>query len=212
MVMALALLGIASCGHPDPERRSRNTAAQEAAGTSAFTADSMLILRAREEKNALLQRDGSPIPQASRKSFLGLTYFPPASDFVFDLPLKKLEQPEPFSMGTTTGEIRTMRRYGTFTFTVGGVPCTLTAFTPLDHPTSLFIPFKDATNGGETYEAGRYIDMEINEQNRYQLDMNLAYNPYCAYNPSYSCPLVPAENVLPVAIRAGEKLPPGGAH
>ncbi len=212
MVMVMALLGVASCGNPEQEPRKAGSATPEPAATSGFAADSLLILRAREEKNALLKGDGSPIPQANRRSFLGLAYFPPTRDLIFDLSLEKLEQPEPFSMGTTTGEMRMMRRYGRFTFTVDGVSCTLTAFTPQDHPTTLFIPFKDATNGGETYEAGRYIDMEINGQNRYQLDMNLAYNPYCAYNPTYSCPLVPAENALPVAIRAGEKLPPGGAH
>ena len=70
---------------------------------------------------------------------------------------------------------------------------------------ALFIPFLDATSGVETYEGGRYIDLTENTSGMYDLDFNRAYNPYCAYNPEYSCPAPPKDNTLPTPIRAGEK-------
>ena len=69
----------------------------------------------------------------------------------------------------------------------------------------LFIPFRDATSGKDTYGAGRYVEAEALGNGRYLLDFNRAYNPYCAYNDDWRCPLPPAENWLKVAIRAGEK-------
>ena len=67
----------------------------------------------------------------------------------------------------------------------------------------MFIPFRDATSGKETYGAGRYIDMAESEQ--YVIDFNTAYNPFCVYNENYSCPIPPKENWLAVEIKAGEK-------
>jgi uncharacterized protein (DUF1684 family) len=72
----------------------------------------------------------------------------------------------------------------------------------------LFIPFTDATSGEGTYESGRYIDLDIKDitDNKFTIDFNKAYNPYCAYvTGRYNCPIPPVENRLAVAIRAGEK-------
>jgi uncharacterized protein (DUF1684 family) len=69
-----------------------------------------------------------------------------------------------------------------------------------------FLPFVDSLAGTETYPAGRYLDPEPLTGNRFLVDFNLAYNPYCAYNEAWSCPLTPFENRLKVPIRAGEKL------
>jgi len=74
------------------------------------------------------------------------------------------------------------------------------------HGASLFIPFRDATSGGGTYGAGRYLDLIENTTGIYDLDFNRAYNPYCAYNDRFSCPLPPGENTLEVPILAGEKI------
>ncbi len=70
---------------------------------------------------------------------------------------------------------------------------------------SLFIPFSDETSSSETYGAGRYLDSEEHGGNDYDLDFNFAYNPYCAYNDGYTCPIPPRENRLPIRITAGEK-------
>jgi uncharacterized protein (DUF1684 family) len=70
---------------------------------------------------------------------------------------------------------------------------------------SIFVPFRDATSGGESYGAARYLDLEVEHDDRYAVDFNYAYNPYCAYSDAYVCPLPPGENWLTVAIRAGER-------
>jgi uncharacterized protein (DUF1684 family) len=75
----------------------------------------------------------------------------------------------------------------------------------------VFVPFLDATSGKETYGAGRYLDLEPDEDGTYAIDFNLAYHPSCVYSPRFSCPLTPAENRLPVRIEAGERLAEGSA-
>ena len=73
---------------------------------------------------------------------------------------------------------------------------------------SLFVPFLDTTSGTETYGAGRYMDIEPEDDGTYSLDFNLAYHPSCVYDMRFSCPLTPRENRLPVRVAAGERLPP----
>ena len=99
-------------------------------------------------------------------------------------------------------------RYGALKFTLDGVECLLDTFKSLStdvDPKRLFIPFRDTTSGKETYGAGRYLELDENASGIYTIDFNLAYNPYCAYNIDFSCPLPPEQNTLKVAIRAGEK-------
>ena len=69
----------------------------------------------------------------------------------------------------------------------------------------LFLPFLDDTNGEESYGGGRYIDLKIPEGDQMTIDFNTAYNPYCAYDAKYSCPIVPRENYMDVEVRAGVK-------
>src|SRR6185295_14931363 len=77
---------------------------------------------------------------------------------------------------------------------------------------TLFVPFLDRTSGSETYGAGRYLDIEPDEDGTYALDFNLAYHPSCVYDDRFSCPLTPAENRLDIPIEAGERLPEGASH
>lgn len=74
-----------------------------------------------------------------------------------------------------------------------------------DHGHEMFLPFADATSGEGTYAAGRYLDVQRAHGGSLLVDFNHAYNPYCAYNESWSCPLTPFENRLTVPVRAGEK-------
>jgi len=112
-------------------------------------------------------------------------------------------------MQTTTGGTQIYRRAGVARFHVDGVPAPLTLFTSADTH-ELFLPFRDATSGNETYGAGRYLEVEPSGlDQRVIVDLNYAYNPYCAYNPDWSCPIPPGENWLAVPIRAGEKTFPG---
>jgi uncharacterized protein (DUF1684 family) len=177
------------------------------------TYDSAGLAAFRASKDDGFRSSQSPIPDSLRSGFTGLAYFPVAPELAFRVPLLRFEHPEIVKIGATKGDIRTMLRYGTFSFPVDGKICTLTAYKSEDGPQVLFIPFRDATSNRETYGVGRYLDLEEEQGDTpYILDFNLAYNPYCAYNETYTCPLVPKENILPVEIRAGEKLPPTAGH
>jgi uncharacterized protein (DUF1684 family) len=104
--------------------------------------------------------------------------------------------------------VEKFRRVGTLEFTLNGQPLSLTAFVSASSPTvdRLFVPFNDLTSGTETYGAGRYLDLDRTASGMYAMDFNVAYNPYCYYNPTYVCPLPPPENRLKVRIEAGEKI------
>jgi uncharacterized protein (DUF1684 family) len=170
----------------------------------------------RARKDAWFKRSpSSPIPHEARHDFSGLPYFPvdPALRFE-DLTLEPYtgDQPSAFQIPTSDGQLRPAHRAGAFAFEHGGAPRRLTAYT-LDGggDDSLFVPFLDTTSGRETYGAGRYLDLEPEPDDTYVLDFNLAYHPYCVYADSFSCPLTPAENRLPIPIEAGERLPDEGA-
>jgi uncharacterized protein (DUF1684 family) len=166
----------------------------------------------RADKDAFFRESpNSPIPVDQREAFTGLPYYPvdPALSLE-DLQLRPYtgSEPETFQIPTSDGQLRPAHRAGTFSFEHDGRTMTLTGYT-LDggHSHSIFVPFLDATSGTETYGAGRYLDLEPEEDGTYWLDFNLAYHPSCVYDPQYSCPLTPAENRLPVRIEAGERLP-----
>jgi uncharacterized protein (DUF1684 family) len=114
-------------------------------------------------------------------------------------------EPTAFQIPTSDGRLRPAERAGTFTFEVDGTACRLTAYVFEGGDTSaVFVPFLDRTSGTETYGAGRYLDLEVEDDGTYALDFNLAYHPSCVYDARFSCPLTPAENRLPVRIEAGE--------
>jgi len=154
---------------------------------------------------------GSPIPAGEREAFTGLPYYPvdPALRFeTVNLQPYTGTEPAEFQIPTSDGKLRPAHRAGTLVFDIGGEPRSLTAYS-LDagDPASLFVPFLDATSGTETYGAGRYLDLEPEDDGTYELDFNFAYHPSCVYDPIYSCPLTPAENRLPLRVEAGERLP-----
>ena len=144
----------------------------------------------------------SPLTEEQKAEFQGLNYFPENEALRLNLELELIEGLEPIQVQTSTGETRTYGRYGKIHFTVDGEPVTLTVYAT-DH--GLFLPFVDSLANSETYGAGRYLDPQEMSGGRILVDFNLAYNPYCAYNEKWSCPLTPFENRLKVAIRAGEK-------
>jgi uncharacterized protein (DUF1684 family) len=157
----------------------------------------------------------SPILEKDRPAFRRLAYYPVNADLRFSAKLHRYSSPKQMRLGTNTGEIRRGLRYGYFDFKVGDQICKLQVYRLEDASgvgASLFIPFRDSTSGQETYAAGRYIDLKENTSGVYDLDFNRAYNPYCAYNSEFSCPIPPAENTLRVAIRAGEKKYPIGVE
>ena len=116
-------------------------------------------------------------------------------------------------MDTSTGAKQTYTREGKITFRVDGQETDLYLYSTGD-PYELFVPFRDATSGKETYGAGRYLEAPVAEDGTVLVDFNYAYNPYCAYNELWSCPLPPVENWLKAPIRAGEMSfdEPGSGH
>ena len=166
----------------------------------------------RADKDAFFGSNAqSPIPEADRPTFTGLPYYEIDADWRFeDLELRPYEGelPSDFQIPTSDGRLRPAHRAGVLRFERDGAAHGLTAYTfDGDDDRSLFVPFLDATSGTETYGAGRYLDLEPEDDGTYSLDFNLAYHPSCVYDPKYSCPLTPAENRLPMRIEAGERLP-----
>ena len=166
----------------------------------------------RREKDFFFKEDAeSPIPHVLRHNLEGLAYFPPDPKYRVRAKLIKDPNPQRVVLATSKGVPREMIRYGVFECEIDGTKQRLAAFKSVPQPghhhadESLFVPFRDATSGKETYGASRYLDIEEPPTDQYVIDFNLAYNPYCAYSDDYVCPFPPRENWLSVPIRAGEK-------
>jgi hypothetical protein len=132
-----------------------------------------------------------------------LQYFPENEALRLEVQTEPLLDQQPMQMQTSTGGVQTYVRHARFKFQVNRQEAELTIY---QNENGYFLPFVDALAGTETYPAGRYLEPEQLPGNRFLVDFNLAYNPYCAYNEMWSCPITPAENRLKVPIRAGEKL------
>ena len=145
----------------------------------------------------------SPLAPEQQHHFHGLTYFPENPDLRLDVVVEPFEEQATITMQTSTGDTQAFVRFGRFTFMVDGQEAQLTVYASEQ---GIFLPFADALAGEETYGAGRYLDPEPLGDGKIRVDFNLAYNPYCAYNDAWSCPITPFENRLKVPIRAGEKL------
>jgi uncharacterized protein (DUF1684 family) len=144
--------------------------------------------------------------------FTGPKYFDLAEDWrlVAHLDREADGAGDPVTLATSTGLLRQMQQAGDLVFEVGGAEHRLTAFLTQDSEgyDMLFVPFRDATSGMETYGSGRYLEAPYyDDTDEVELDFNLAYNPSCAFSPAYDCPYPPAQNRLPVEVLAGEKLP-----
>jgi len=162
----------------------------------------------RREKDVFFRTDiDSPIPPEQRSTFRGVNYYPPDIRFKIPASLVRFDKPELFTMATSTGEPQTYLKYGRIEFRIDGSRMQLFVYKSAEDPfaMSLFVPFRDMTSGSETYGSGRYLDLEEQGGDDYEVDFNNAYNPYCAYNANYTCPIPPRENILPIKILAGEK-------
>ena len=155
----------------------------------------------------------SPLPDDQRgAAFLGLAYYEPDPAYRFVLPLEEHETKESVTVETTADGEQTYLRWSAFSFELDGETYTLQAYRPDREADRLWVPFRDATSGETTYGAGRYLDLEPDTHrvdDGWILDFNAAYNPTCAYNHAYECPMIPPENWLDVRIEAGEQAFPG---
>lgn len=163
----------------------------------------------RERKDAFFKtNENSPLTDEQKKVFKGLSYFPTNEDLSLVVELDKSGEGigDEITVGTLSGEPKQFVRVGRFTFDVDGEQATLTVFQDTTNG-KFFLPFRDATAGEETYAVGRYLDPKARPDGRLVVDFNMAYNPHCAYNSGWSCPIPPFENRINVPIRAGELIP-----
>lgn len=155
----------------------------------------------------------SPLTKEDLKTFKSLDFFSIDETYKITAQFELTPNTPVFAMPTTTDRLPLYRKYGIAKFNLNGEDLELSLYqhqnsmTSFDNESQLFLPFNDTTNGSSTYGGGRYIDVEIpeKESNTIIIDFNKSYNPYCAYNYKYSCPIPPAENNLPIAITAGIK-------
>lgn len=162
-------------------------------------------------KSDFITSSSSPLKSKDDLSFL--RFYEPDSTYRVIATIQLTPKAEPFDMPTYSGKTQPHVAYALLSFTVNGKPQQLTIYRNLnllrmpEYRDYLFLPFKDATSGLSTYGGGRYLDFRMGDIKNGQmtLDFNKAYNPYCAYREGYSCPIPPKNNVLPVAIEAGEK-------
>jgi uncharacterized protein (DUF1684 family) len=156
----------------------------------------------------------SPLKKKDLRKFNGLDFFMVDSTFIVKAKFSKIENAPTFEMATTTDRKPLYKKYGLLNFTLNGKKCELTIYQSQDdlrdekHKDYLFLPFTDNTSGTESYGGGRYMDVmttDITEENTVFLNFNNTYNPYCAYNDKYSCPLTPRKNHLDLEIKAGIK-------
>lgn len=147
-----------------------------------------------------------------RSEWQGLDYFEFDTTYQITARFKK-RRGKKFEMPTSTDRLPVYRRFGFIYFTIEGEEHRLTVYQNVEltkkegYENYLFIPFRDATSGKETYGGGRYLDVRIPEEKELFIDFNQCYNPYCAYSHKWSCPIPPAENTLKTSIKAGEKNP-----
>jgi uncharacterized protein (DUF1684 family) len=153
----------------------------------------------------------SPLMDDDLKTFKSLDFYPISGKYFVNAKLVKAKNEKAFEMKTSTSRKPKYIKYGTVFFTIDGAALRLNVYQDVElsksdkYKNHLFLPFSDLTCGKGSYIGGRYIDLEIPKGNRIEIDFNQSYNPYCAYNHKYSCPIVPLENDLNIAIRAGVK-------
>ena len=156
-------------------------------------------------------KEESPLTEEDFKTFKGLDFYPIDEKYIVEATFIRTPEEKIFKMKTTGTRTPEYVKYGQLIFSLDGQEFKLNLYQNIDlikkegFADYLFLPFSDLTCGKESYIGGRYIDMRIPKSDMVSIDFNKAYNPYCAYNHKYSCPIVPLENDLQIAILAGVK-------
>jgi uncharacterized protein (DUF1684 family) len=167
-------------------------------------------LKYRQERDQAVRAE---LPPEGAAHFQGLRFYAFDPDYRFRAMLEPVSPPEPLRIAASNGEQRPAHRAGRVRLRLPGGVAVLSVFQLDDireqYPDELFLPFRDAGAGTETYGAGRYLDVERLSGGVVGLDFNRAYNPDCAYGIAGRCPITPLENTVSFAIKAGEMAPPG---
>jgi len=155
----------------------------------------------------------SPLKKAERLSFEKIDFFPLQLDHAVIAKIEIIDTAKPFTMATTTGRPAIYQKYALLKFKLKGTDQQLYVYQShrlkevKGYEDYLFLPFSDESNGHESYGGGRFISLSIVKSDSMLIDFNKAYNPYCAYNEKYSCPIPPRENHLKIKVLAGVKAP-----
>jgi len=182
----------------------------------SYAQDSKELKNARKFQQKLNKefssKEESPLKEEDLANFESLDFFPLDSSFIVNAKLTLHKDSEPFAMKTTTDRLPIYKVYATATFELKGKEYSLEIYqneklvlTP-EYEDYLFMPFTDQTNGDSSYGGGRYLDLNLPEGESIIIDFNQAYNPYCAYNDKYSCPIPPKNNDLDTKVLAGVKV------
>lgn len=169
--------------------------------------------RARQELFATHPQ--SALTEDQKANFRGLGYYPYDPAWRFVLPVDLDVEPQVFDVPLQDDGLFQMQRFGKLHFQIAGQPLSLSLFWVLGYGGGVFLPFRDATNGEATYGGGRYLldtikHADLGQQDgQLVIDFNFAYNPSCAYNERWHCPLAPTENWLSLPVDAGERAYPG---
>ena len=166
------------------------------------------IEESRKSRNGYMISASSPLSKAERNRFKGLNYYPVKEEFKVLAVVRPVEKKQPVFIPTTTGESKKYIPYAYAAFELKGVKAQVLLYQEWEeeNPNRLSLMFADATSGKETYGGGRYIDLMKGSGNTIVIDFNTAYNPFCHFNETYSCPIPPRENLLEMAIEAGERV------
>lgn len=165
----------------------------------------------RELNEEFKNPETSPLSDKFRKDFESLDFFIPDTSYAVEARFVRTPEALPFMMPTTTDRKTEEVVYGIAHFTLNGKARQLEIYQNKELMLEegledyLFLPFTDLTNTEETYGGGRYIDLRIPQSDIITINFNRAYNPSCAYNKKYSCPLVPSVNHLDTKVLAGVK-------
>ncbi len=195
---------------PDPSAEKKTLISSEV-NQEEKVLEERRVLEWRKDRDAFFKNhQRSPFLPAEKRHFKGLKYYPFNSKYVFSGKIERfifhINNPKYYATFLTNkGTNKRYLRYGKFHFRLDGKEYEIEIYKSILSD-MLFIPFKDGTNGKETYEGGRYIDAEILPDYKMVLDFNMAYNPSCAYNEKFVCVLPPRENMLDIEIRVGERL------
>lgn len=151
----------------------------------------------------------TPLKEDEKAGFKGIKFFPISQKYIVTADFQPIENGRTLPFPTSANKTKYYKEYGILHFTLDNQELELTIYQsdpPIkDYEYSLFVPFKDETSGDTSYGGGRYLDFEISDivNGKLIIDFNKAYNPYCAYSKYYNCPIPPANNYLPVEIKAG---------
>ncbi|WP_209330505.1 DUF1684 domain-containing protein [Lunatimonas salinarum] len=149
----------------------------------------------------------SPLTEVQKRELEQLEFYPVDQTYLVKARLEPLETKKMVEIPLTDGSVEKYVRHSFAVFQLDGKEVRLLLLQAANEvdKRNFFLAFADATSGEDTYGGGRFLNLRQDGQRSITIDFNLAYNPYCAYNPDYACPIPPRENILEIPIPAGEK-------